>query len=273
MRLLYEHNGETMDIETAMQKDPFGVRGRLIQAWLLCEEALPDSVDVFQAERGMRDAITHFKENEHISRYVLKGKLEPVISTNKAGLMQSSLRVGGLLALIGVFYGTAHSMIGGRKVLGSLLKVSDESKFDLFKRARLFPMNLAVRAWAGRMLGQLGHDVVGIACLLYCLGTEEVPRWLLTSCQNPYKTWGTNGEVLEVAPGYLAPILQDQQYEDVLNELEAIGLVTITRDLIRVDRQWAGLLDKRSEALAWKVQSIRIVCHAFPRYNAIDTTR
>ncbi|KAI1496877.1 hypothetical protein F5X99DRAFT_424106 [Biscogniauxia marginata] len=270
MRLLYEHNGVTLEIEAAIQNDPLGVRGLLIKAWLVCERALPDSADVLQAERGLREAISQFRGGDHITRYLLKGKLEPGISANKAELIQSSLRIGGLLALIGVFYGTAYNTTGGRKVLGCLTQISDESKVDLFKRARSFPMHTPVRALANHILGQLGHDIVGMACLLYCLGTKELSRWTLTACRSPSKTWGENGEVFEVTPNHITPMLQDQHYEHALNELEAIGLVRLSRDLIRVDTQWANLLDSRPEALAWKVQSIWILSHVFPKYKAID---
>ncbi|KAI1207653.1 uncharacterized protein F4807DRAFT_434048 [Annulohypoxylon truncatum] len=270
MRLIYERDGEMLEMKDALQKDPLGVRGLLVQAWLMCEKALPDSADVLQVERSLQDALSQFRGGDHIPRYLLKGKIELGIGANKAELLQSSLHVGGLQALIAVFYGTAYNVTSGRRAFTSLSKISEESRVDLFKRVNSLPINTSVMALANFLLGQLGHDIVGMACLLYCLGTKELPRWTLEACRRPSKTWGADGEISELAPAQITPMLQDQHYEDILNELEAVGLIKLTRDLVRVDTQWTALLDKRPEALAWKVQSVRILSHVFPKHRVID---
>ncbi|KAI1490334.1 hypothetical protein F5X96DRAFT_553339 [Biscogniauxia mediterranea] len=270
MRLLYEHDGERIGIETAVQKNPLAVRGLLIQAWLLCEKALPDSVDVLEAERALRDAISQFKGGDHVPRYLLKGKVELGLSANKNDLLQLSLRIGGLVALIAVFYGTAYNATGGRKVLRCLDRISDDSKVDLLKRVHLHPISTAMRALLIHILRQHGTEMVGMACLLYCLGTKELPRWVLTACEGPSRTWGENGEISEVTPDHITPMLRDQHHEGILSKLEGIGLVRLSRDLIRIDTQWAGLLDMRDEALYWKFQSILILSHVFPKHRAID---
>jgi hypothetical protein len=43
MRLLYEHGREMIEIEQAIQENPLGVRSILVEAWLLCQKALPNS--------------------------------------------------------------------------------------------------------------------------------------------------------------------------------------------------------------------------------------
>ncbi|KAI5918456.1 hypothetical protein F4810DRAFT_573127 [Camillea tinctor] len=176
MRLLYEQDGETVEIETGLRKNPLQARGLLIQAWLLCERVIPDSADVLEVERGLRDAISQFKGGDHIPRYLLKGKTELGLSASKDKLLQLSLRIGGLVALIAVFYATAYNAVGGRKVFKCLESISEESKVDLLKRANSNPVNVQMMALLNLILRQHGPDATSTACLLYSLSTKELPK-------------------------------------------------------------------------------------------------
>lgn len=168
--------------------------------------------------------------------------------------------------MIGVFYATldAHRNQTNRTNLDCLLnRLSEPTRQHLFKKANSFIVNPSLKGWFNRIIDRLNLDCLSVACLLYCLGLSAIPRTLFTQCRSTSRLWGKDGEIHETPPR-IASLVHDQPgFEASLRELEMIGLIKISVDIIRVDQRLISLLEDRPQVLAWKVEAVRTVCEAY----------
>src|SRR5262249_14072096 len=74
----------------------------------------------------------------------------------------------------------------------------------LFKRCSLFECNSSIIRWFNQAVDQLkgfggrGGDPQALACMMYCLGTPQIPRALLVECRQPATAYDSRGELDEV---------------------------------------------------------------------------
>ncbi|KAI5920141.1 hypothetical protein F4810DRAFT_450108 [Camillea tinctor] len=279
MRLVCElENGDLLDIQSAVKRDPYELRSILIDAVLLCHrEALQDTISVLRVEHSLRDALDEFvgSQEKYVRSYVLSRKLDHRTQvTPRAPLIASALQIGGPLALIAVFYATldAHRNSRSRTTLELLINddISEASKRDLFKRANHFPVNPSFVSWFNRLLDKLDLDSLGAACLLYCLGTDKVPQLIFSRSRCVSKTWGRNGEVWETKPTIASLVQEASGFGAALHKLEMLGFIRSTENIVRVNRRLASILKDREEILAWKIKAIQLVMHALPKHRELE---
>lgn len=270
MRLLCElEDGTLLDMDTAIRQQPYDTRSLLSDALFSCCGTLPDSMELLKAEQSLRDTLSEFAgdQDKYVRNYILTRALDHRTQTTpRAPLISSSLQIGGPIALIGVFYATldAHRNQRNRANLDCFCNsLSELSKHHLFKKANSFVVNPSLKGWFNRILDKLGLDSLSVACLLYCLGLQAIPRSFFTQCRSASRLWGPDGEIHE-APPRIASLLQDQPcFEASLHELEMIGLIKASVDTIRVNERLIGLLEDRPQILAWKVEALRAVCQSY----------
>lgn len=270
MRLLCElEDGTLLDMDAAIRQQPYDTRSLLADAFFSCCGALPDSMEFLKAEQALREALADFAgdQDKYIRNYVLTRALDHRTQiTPRASLISSSFQIGGPIALIGVFYATldAHRNQKNRSNLDCLCnKVSESSKHHLFKKANGFLVNPSLKGWFNRIIDRLDLDCLSVACLLYCLGLGIIPRSFFTQCRGASRLWGPDGEIHE-APPRIASLVEDQlSFETSLRELEMIGLVKVSVDIIRVNERLISLLEDRPQVPAWRVEALRAVCQAY----------
>ncbi|CAJ2505637.1 Uu.00g130310.m01.CDS01 [Anthostomella pinea] len=268
-------NGGTLDIATAMQQQPYAVRGLLADAFFQCQQYIPDTLDFLQAERAVRDALLAFQGNqENYSRaYVLKRTLDArTLETPRADLIHSSFSRGGPVALAGIFYATfdAHRNLRSREVLDFLLnRASDESRLQLIMRASTFPCNRSMSGWLTRILDRLEPKCQNLASIIRCLG-PTMSTSIIRRAREPSLTWGTNGEPVGVEPRLHSSIANIEQFNEALARLEYVGFVRRLEGRITMDPCTADLLRERFEQKGWIVEACRIVAHAFPKYYGLE---
>ncbi|KAI1490335.1 hypothetical protein F5X96DRAFT_636728 [Biscogniauxia mediterranea] len=279
MRLVCElDNGDLLDIRSAVKQDPYQLRGVLIDALLLCHrEALHDTISVLRVEHSLRTTLDEFSgiQEKYVRSYVLSRKLDHRTQvTARAPLIASALQIGGPLALIAVFYATldAHRNSQSRITLDLLINdgISEDSKRDLFKRANHFPVNPSFTGWFNRLLDKLDLDSLGVACLLYCLGADEIPQFIFSRSRGVSKTWDRNGEVWETKPTIASLVQEASAFDAALRKLEMLGFARSTANVVRVNRRLASILKDREENLAWKVKATQLVMHALPRHRVLE---
>lgn len=270
MRLLCElKNGTLLDIDTAIRQQPYDTRSLLADAFFSCCGTLPDSMEFLKAEQALRETLTEFAgdQDKYVRNYILTRALDNRTQTTpRAPLISSSFQIGGPIALIGVFYATldAHRNQRNRANLDRFCnRLSELSKHYLFRKANSLIVNSSLKGWFNRILDRLDLDCLSVACLLYCLGLQDIPRSFFTQCRSPSRFWGPDGEIDE-APPRIASLVQDQpSFEASLRELEMIGLVKISVDIIRVNERLIVLLENRPQLPAWRVEALRAVCQSY----------
>ncbi|KAF2963308.1 hypothetical protein GQX73_g10266 [Xylaria multiplex] len=269
-------NGETLEIQAAIQRHPYETRGLLIDALLFCqEEILADTLDTLSVTQSLRQVLAHFSgdQEKHVKSYMLSRRLDTRAQVlPRAGLIASALQIGGPIALLAVFYAThdAHRNIGNRKTLELLLSsVQDQSQQELFRRASQFPVHSSFNSWYNKLLDK-DLDTLGVACLLRCLGAEYIPRIIFSRLDSMRKTWGQDGEV-QLHPSHITPVVESQEVLQVaLQKLETLGFAKTTFDTIRINDRLASCVDNRPEILAWKARAIQLLVHILPIHPVLD---
>lgn len=271
-------NGETLDVMAAVNKRPYDVRALLHDAIFYCHTVLSDTLQLFHAEHALRAALASFEgsQDRYAKSYIVSRTLDSrVQKTQRAELIQSSYRIGGPLALIGVFYATfdAHRNSHARETLDNLSNRStEESRHDLFKRANTFPCNDSVNDWYRRIVDKYGQGSQDLACVLYCLGNESIPNSLITRCRIPSETWDSNGEITRIVPRVYSVVGDELSWNGHLRSLETIGLVKSTPNMLRLNQRLCKCIYKESQATKWKIEAATMVFHAFPKYQSIQIT-
>ncbi|KAI1086043.1 hypothetical protein F5B19DRAFT_480643 [Rostrohypoxylon terebratum] len=281
MRLAFiDDNGDTVELETAIRRQPYAVRGLLTDAIFFCQrEVLSDSLDFFKAEHAIRDALENFNgdQEKFVRGYVLSRILdERVKETPRAYLISSAFKYGGPLAVIGVFYATLNvkRTQRSRETLEYLVHESSiESKIELLKRAKTFPCNPSIAPWLSRILDNLDINTQALACLLRCLGTHNIPRSIFDLSQQSSKTWNADGEVVELPPRLASVVTDTSLCMIALSELELVGLITTTPESISLETRVSELLCDRLESQLRRAEAVNIISHVFPKHSGIDAER
>ncbi|KAI1462868.1 hypothetical protein F4805DRAFT_409548 [Annulohypoxylon moriforme] len=267
-------DGEVTDIASAIKQHPYRIRSLLLDSFFACFPSLPDSPDFFQAEHSIREALIKFQgdKERYVKSYTLTRSLDPRIEeTPRAGLIHSSFKYGGPIALIGIFYATidAHRNIRRRETLDYLLhKASEESKLALIHRTNTFPCDPSLTGWLGRILDRIDPDAQSLACILQWLGTP-VPIDLFHRARLPSLSWNADGEVVEI-PARLVSIIQtEEKLDKAIRNLEHFGFVTSTPTAIELNPRIAELLQNRLQSKMWLPKAARIIFHVLPKYASI----
>ncbi|KAI1288767.1 hypothetical protein F5Y03DRAFT_379243 [Xylaria venustula] len=275
MKLLCEYNdGTTASLCTALQKDPYKVRGLVIEAFFECLAILPDTSSFLRTEHSVRDALVDFEGNEDrsVKPYIVSRFLDSRIKTTpRATVIQSSFVVGGPLTLIGIFYATSNISrnMRNREALQYLLESSTESRNELFERARTFPRHLSTGLWFQQIFDNLEIDAQSLAYFLISLGPHPlgVPDALFKRIRQPSLSWGRDGEIVT---HHLEPprFLNDEsRFNNALRTLQSIGLIR-TAFGIHIDQQLATLIGKNLAQS--RVVAAKVICHTFPKHQQIE---
>ncbi|KAI2605183.1 uncharacterized protein GGS25DRAFT_419821 [Hypoxylon fragiforme] len=273
MRLMCVGNkGENLDIETALEQEPYETRGLLVDAFFQCQQHLSDSFNFIPVERGIRDALLGFEadKDRHIRSYMLSRTMDSrVLSSPRTALLGESLKHGGPLALIWTYYATidAHRNTCNREVLHLLVKFSLESKHQLFARIHKFPCNPSINNWLLRILGQLDLDTQNLASILRCLGSSSIPMALFRRVWEPSRSWGEDG-VVETRT-LTVTVSSEKVFASALYFLEYVGFVRVSGEQIDLDRRISEFLQGRFEQPTWVADAVRIMAHAFPIYRSL----
>ncbi|KAI1086020.1 hypothetical protein F5B19DRAFT_205782 [Rostrohypoxylon terebratum] len=281
MRLACICDGEITDINTVIKRDPFHVRSLLLDSLFACFPGLPDSPDFFQAERSIREALLKFQgsQDRYAKSYILTRSFDTrsfdtrAEKTPRANLIPYSFEHGGPLALVGTFYATidAHRNIRNRETLDYLLnKASDEAKIALMLRANTFPCNPSLTAWLGRILDRIEPDAQGLACILWWLGTNNLPINLFHWARLPSLSWGADGEVVEIPARLVSVIKGEEKLNTAIRNLEFIGFIKLCPTAIEFNPRIADLLQDRLRAGMWFPRAAKVVLHALPKYASLQ---
>ncbi|KAI1818974.1 hypothetical protein F4861DRAFT_544419 [Xylaria intraflava] len=278
MRLLCEcSDGRVVGLLTAIQTDPYSVRGLVCEAFFQCLDALPDTTAFLRAEHSIRDALASFDgdQDRYVKAYVVSRFLDSrTRMTPRAQIIYPAFSVGGPLTLIGVFYSTFNVSRNprNRETLDYLLGTVTESRNELFERARMFPRNPSTGPWFQQIVHKLELDARSLAYLLVCLGPHGIPAALLSRIRQPSRTWACDGEVV-AHNTRIVPFLSDEvRFNAAVDTLQSIGFVKATSALksagLHIDLQLAGLVD--ANLVPWRREAIKLVCHAFPKHESIE---
>ncbi|KAI0399061.1 hypothetical protein F4802DRAFT_591150 [Xylaria palmicola] len=281
MRLLCEYSdGTTVSLPTALQKNPYEVRGLVTEAFFQCLAALPDTSAFLRTEHAIRDAISTFEgtEDRYIKPYVTSRFLDARTRTTRASIIQSSFSQGGPIALIGTFYATfnASRNVRSREALEYLLEASEESRDELFRRASAFPLHSSTTFWFQKIVDRLESDARSLAYFLASLGpTNSVPNIIFTRMRQPSLTWGIDGEIVMHYPD-IAPFLSDEsRFASALEALQWIGLVRSNTvggaNGIHVDQGLAPLIC--DTLVQWRTTAAKVICYVFPKHPSIEPER
>lgn len=281
MRLVCQlDEGQTLDIQAALQRHPYRVRDLLIDA-LSSPDVPPDSVDLLEAERGIRRAVAEFRGDDDrvVRSYILTRLLDNRNQVTRAPahqLFASAILHGGPLALIGIHYATvnAHRDPHNRAVLNCLSTlVSEKSREDLFQRASKFYSNPSLDRWLDKLWDKVDLDTLSIACLLSCFGAETIHKSVFERCRVAARTWGPDGEVCETNPHHASLMLDQSAFEASLQKLEKIGAVKMRYNLIRVNLRLLHVLQARPQTPTWRLEAVKAVFHALPKHRALEASR
>ncbi|KAI2643755.1 hypothetical protein GGS21DRAFT_486281 [Xylaria nigripes] len=252
MKLLCQYDdGTTVNLRTAIQKDPYRVRGLVSEAYFQCLVALPDTDAFLRAEHSVRDALLNFDGSEDrfsdIKAYVTSRVLDSRTKlTPRVNIIQTSFNKGGPLGLVGAFHATFNVSRNprSRETLVYLLGTNSESQNELFERARTFPRHPSTGPWFQQIIDRLEPDAQSIACLLVSLGSppHDIPPALFARIRQPSCTWGIDGEIVRHVADLEHLLGDEDRFSSALHTLQFIGLVKSTVGL-RVDQQLAGLID------------------------------
>ncbi|KAI1119949.1 hypothetical protein F5Y10DRAFT_259330 [Nemania abortiva] len=279
MRLVCQlDEGPTLDIQAATRRQPYQVRALLIDA-LSGPDVPPDSVDLLEAEQGIRRAVADFPgdDDKIVRSYILNRLLDnrnQIIRAPAHQLFASAVLHGGPLALIGIHYATvnAHRNPHHRAVLNCVSNlVSEESRLDLFKRTNDFPSNPSFDRWLHRLWEKVDLDTLSIGCLLSCFGAKAIHKSVFERCRVAARTWGPDGEAFETNPHHASLMLDQSAFDASLQKLEIIGIVKMSYDSIRVNLRLLRGLQARPQIFAWRLEAVRAVFHAIPKHKALET--
>ncbi|KAI2776417.1 hypothetical protein F4815DRAFT_484673 [Daldinia loculata] len=264
-------NGESLDMVTAIQRDPYVVRGLLVDAIIQCQQSISDTLDFIHAERAVRDALLAFQgtQDRYARAYVLSRTLDHRNrNTPRADLISLAFGRGGPLSLVGIFNATsdAHRNPHSREILDYFLKTaSHESQLQLIMRASTFPCHPSMSEWLSQILDKLAPNPQNLACVLRCLGTSCIPNIVFHRMQAPSLSWGEDGEVAETSPP-INTVADEGKLMPALQRLEHVGFVRVSEKTVDLDRRISELLRARLERTRWIAEAIRIMAHSFPKY-------
>lgn len=270
-----QDDGDILEIDAALRQEPYIVRGLLIEGLHTNREALADLVDFLKAEQAIRDALQSFSgdQEKYVRSYVLARTLDQrTLGTPRASLIRFSFEHGGPLVLIGVFYATlnAHRNPKSREILEYLCNAPLASKLELLARAKSFPGSLHLAGWLGRIFDKLDVDCQGLVCLLRCLGSIKVPESLFYLAYKSSKTWGSDGEVVLVAPQVASVVTDKARFGPAIEQLQFVGFVKCADGKISLDLQISELLKSRLDTPLWKAEAVKLICHVYPKHSTID---
>ena len=279
MRLVcVDDNGDTLDFDSALQREPYVTRGLLTSAlFRATREVLPDSLDFLNTERALRDALASFSgdQEKYVRSYVLSRTLDQrTLDTPRASAIRFAFAHGGPIALLGVFYATlnVHRSPRSREVLEYLVGAPEASRLELLARARTFPCSPHVRGWLSRIFDKLDVDSQGLLCFLRCLGSTEIPQSVFARSHKPSLTWGADGELNSSSPELPAIVMQQDRLASALQSLKFVGFVQPSDRTVHVDPLVVELLQARLESALWKAESVKVLCHVFPKHCELDPT-
>ncbi|RYP76858.1 hypothetical protein DL769_003544 [Monosporascus sp. CRB-8-3] len=263
-----DDSGRILETPTVLQQDPYRLRALLMETFFQCQEILPDSVKVFQAEHNIRDVLREFKVDpeRYVRPYVLDRSLEPRIrSTPRGELIRLSFDQGGPIAVFGSFYATfkAPQNARNRETLDFLSKASPESKLDLIQRSSHFPCNnSSVPGWINGIFDRLDADSHTIACILWCLGFK-VPPLIFQRARVRATTWDEDGERATALSRVHHLLRHELKFDAALSKLDRIGFTRSTERVIRLDLSVAKILEQRLKGPLWEIEAVTLIFHAF----------
>lgn len=269
-----------MDISTAIKQDPFAVRVLLLDALFQCRTRLPDTLNYIRAEQEVRDTLLlHFKSDQerYVKSYCLSRNLDQrTQATPRAQVIYQAFHYGGPVALLGIFYATldAHRNVRNRETLEFFLqKTSEESKFDLMKRAGGFPCKELVASWLYRIFEKLETDSQVLIRILRYLGTTKIPLEIFRRARLPSLSWDSSGEVASLVSRVSTVILVEELFNEAVQNLNHVGFLHLTQETISLDEKVADLLQQHLEGAKWVVEAAKVVIHAFPKSRDIEPSR
>lgn len=280
MRLSFlSESGKSLDVPAAILQEPLVVRGLLMDALFQCQARLPDTLDYLHAEHVIRDTLSHFQSDQE--RYARSYALSRILDqrtqkTPRADVIYQSFHHGGPLALVGIFYATldAHRNLRSRETLDFFLqKGSVKSRLDLMKRVNTFPCNSSVVTWLSRILNKLDIDSQKLACILWHLGTRDIPKELFKRARIASQTWGSDGEIVGIASRTTPLIRLEELLGAALRNLEHVGFAYSTKECISLNPKVAEALQQHLEEGPWAAEAAKIIIHAFPKYRDIEPLR
>jgi len=277
-------NEDRIEIEEAINRDPSEVRSLLIDALLACcrHEALPDTADTIYAEESFRLALAEFRaddesqvcQRKHMSNVILNGQSGARLrqQARRAELVDSSLKIGGPLALAATLYAThdIQRSLRSKKTFEALEGMTDKSREDLYQKCRTFPVHSSFKQWFKTVLYKRSLDAVGLASLLHYLGTTTVPLFIFSRIRMARGAWGENGEAQLYPPDLTLAIVDRQAFEAALQRLKNAGVVQATSDEIRIDRSLTTLLYNRDKILVWKTRAVQLLIHILPTHPVLE---
>lgn len=277
MRLVcVRDDGDTMDVESALQQEPYITRGLLASALFhVNREMLPDTLNFLNAERALRDALESFSgdQEKYVRSYVLARTLDQrMADTPRASVIRFAFAHGGPIAVLGVFYATlnVHRSQRSREVLEYVFTAPEASKLELLARVPTFTCSPHVTGWLGRVFEKLDVDSQGLLCLLRCLGNIDIPQCVFERSRKPSLTWGADGEPSSSPPRLAAIITHEDRLASALQQLDFVGFVRSSDKTVTIDPLVSELLQARLESALWKAESIKVLCHVFPKHPELD---
>lgn len=269
-------NGETLDIRSAIDQQPFETRSILQDALFYCTTVLPDTPKFFQAEHSLRTALVSFQgsQERYVKSYILSRTLGlRVQKTLRAELIHTSYHIGGPFALVGLFYTTfdAHRNPRTRESLDTILALPEKSRYELFKRAHTFPFNESFGKWYKQIMDKYGKYYQSVAYTLYCFGDIQIPSSLLDRCRSPSIAWDSCGNTVGIPPQMTSPLEDEPRYDRALQGLEYVGLVKSTLGFLRLDHRLGSFIYDASQSHTWEIEAVRLVSHAFPKSQSVHT--
>ncbi|GAW20963.1 hypothetical protein ANO14919_104760 [Xylariales sp. No.14919] len=269
-----DDNGELLSMEDALGKEVDQMIGLFSDAFEVCRQRQPDTLETVLVEKAFRIAFANFKGEMHVKRYLLTRQLDKrTHGTPRAQMMASAMRIGGPQALIAVFYATqdTHRNLESRKTFRLLDEVlTEESREHLYRRASQFPANPAFNKWFEGLLEKLDVNALALAFLLRCLRASVVPGVLFKRCHEPSRRWGADGEIcLEASK--LPPVIRDRSsFESAMENLELMGLAKVDSETIRVNQHLAEIFQDRPEIPTWKARAVQLLSHILPTHSVLE---
>ncbi|KAI0434744.1 hypothetical protein F5Y09DRAFT_337411 [Xylaria sp. FL1042] len=258
MRLRCEYDdGTILSVSAALQKDPYPVRGLVSEAYFDCLAVLPDTNAFVQAEHAVRDALLAFDadQDRYIKPYVMARYLESRMKTTpRANVIQSSFLVGGPLALVGFFHATSNASRNARThdTLAYFRDCREESRTEMFRRARLFSYQPSAGPWFRQIFDRLNnYHAKALAYLLLAIGPSQhaVLDLLLRRARRPHKDTRNRA----------------------IDDLQSIGLLKANPGIIDIDQSLAAFVGGPGPGgLTWWVKAAQVICHAFPKHPLIE---
>ncbi|KAI0976375.1 hypothetical protein F4678DRAFT_416841 [Xylaria arbuscula] len=275
MRLLCEYSdGTTVSLPTAIQRDPYKVRGLVSEAFFHCLAALPDTSAFLRAEHSIRDTLISFdgSDDRYIKPYITSRFLDSRTKTTpRASIIQASFLIGGPLALIGTFHATSNASRNtrNRETLDYLLETGPESHNDLFERARTFPRHASIGPWFQQIINKLDIDTKFLAYFLSALGPHmaNVPNVLFTRTRQPSYTFDENGEIVTCQQEIASVLSDESRFNSAIQTLRSLKFLKSSVG-IHIDQQLAALIS--TDPAPWHITAAKVICYIFPKHQSIE---